>query len=155
MEKQNTQLNDDMRTNFRKRKKFQFNDAIGFFFANPKTQRPVGTQPAQALEEYGLVAKGEKQVFYLVKWQGNISNSSDYTAPDGWTVSGSTGDYTVTHNLGDQNYFAFAQPTASGSSEKMSVVYDITNTTFKVRSASDDGNVFSTPNHLLVIHLKN
>lgn len=98
---------------FSRQNKYQFDRPVGFFNTEPKPQALNTTSDTQVLVDFGLRADGNKKVNYEGSVQAVVNDSSDYTVPTGWSVvqTGSTGVYTITHNLGSTDYKIFAMST--------------------------------------------
>lgn len=83
---------------------------------------------------------------------GKVTSAGAKSTPflsDKWTVvKNSTGNYTITHNIGDTNYVV--QLTPEDSNPRIITVSGITSSVFVIKTTSDAGTLTDTAFHFIV-----
>lgn len=83
---------------------------------------------------------------------GKVTSAGAKSTPflsDKWTVvKNSTGNYTITHNIGDTNYIVLL--TAEDTNPRIIGVSGITSSVFVIKTTSDAGTLTDTAFHFIV-----
>jgi len=130
----------------------RWNKAVGWFGVKPVRQQKAGLSPSRVLAAFGFQASGEIRDEYIGRWEAVVNDSSDYTLPAGWSMTGDTGTatYVITHNLNNDNYLLFVSPDQI-SPRIIGIEYALNTVT--VAFENDSGTKFVTPARFLLINI--